>query len=167
MKYRRCRPGDLAFLGVWWDYQTWSQTPVCVCRGHGPQDNGYHKVGLTANNYDLFCFLMNNKVTNIYFSRLHIFSLKRRLCTQESSDGFCRVFNVKYQSIIMTNWRLDRTFLNNFFFAKQLSPSSVFFFFRKAYGGAYDVMSSKHLKGDTNYAWPTAEVNDSFLSDWH
>jgi propionyl-CoA carboxylase beta chain len=29
---------------------------------------------------------------------------------------------------------------------------------RKAYGGAYDVMSSKHLKGDFNYAWPTAEV---------
>ena len=29
---------------------------------------------------------------------------------------------------------------------------------RKAYGGAYDVMSSKHLKADANYAWPTAEV---------
>jgi len=29
---------------------------------------------------------------------------------------------------------------------------------RKAYGGAYDVMSSKHLRGDTNYAWPGAEV---------
>lgn len=29
---------------------------------------------------------------------------------------------------------------------------------RKAYGGAYDVMSSKHLKADVNYAWPTAEV---------
>merc|ERR1711962_1824955 len=29
---------------------------------------------------------------------------------------------------------------------------------RKAYGGAYDVMSSKHLKGDMNYAWPSAEV---------
>jgi hypothetical protein len=29
---------------------------------------------------------------------------------------------------------------------------------RKAYGGAYDVMSSKHLRGDYNYAWPTAEV---------
>jgi len=29
---------------------------------------------------------------------------------------------------------------------------------RKAYGGAYDVMSSKHLRGDTNYAWPTAEI---------
>jgi propionyl-CoA carboxylase beta chain len=29
---------------------------------------------------------------------------------------------------------------------------------RKAYGGAYDVMSSKHLKGDVNYAWPSAKV---------
>ena len=29
---------------------------------------------------------------------------------------------------------------------------------RKAYGGAYDVMSSKHLRGDVNYAWPGAEV---------
>ena len=29
---------------------------------------------------------------------------------------------------------------------------------RKAYGGAYDVMSSKHLRGDCNLAWPTAEV---------
>jgi len=29
---------------------------------------------------------------------------------------------------------------------------------RKAYGGAYDVMSSKHLRGDANYAWPNAEI---------
>jgi propionyl-CoA carboxylase beta chain len=29
---------------------------------------------------------------------------------------------------------------------------------RKAYGGAYDVMSSQHLRGDQNYAWPTAEI---------
>ena len=29
---------------------------------------------------------------------------------------------------------------------------------RKAYGGAYCVMSSKHLRGDVNYAWPTAEI---------
>ncbi|HYP39936.1 MAG TPA: carboxyl transferase domain-containing protein [Chloroflexia bacterium] len=29
---------------------------------------------------------------------------------------------------------------------------------RKAYGGAYDVMSSKHVRGDINYAWPTAEI---------
>ena len=29
---------------------------------------------------------------------------------------------------------------------------------RKAYGGAYDVMASKHLRGDFNYAWPTAQI---------
>ena len=29
---------------------------------------------------------------------------------------------------------------------------------RKAYGGADDVMASKHLRGDLNYAWPTAEI---------
>ncbi len=29
---------------------------------------------------------------------------------------------------------------------------------RKAYGGAYCVMSSKHLRGDINYAWPSAEI---------
>ncbi|HAT86710.1 acyl-CoA carboxylase subunit beta [Cohaesibacter gelatinilyticus] len=29
---------------------------------------------------------------------------------------------------------------------------------RKAYGGAYDVMASKHLRGDVNYAWPSAQI---------
>jgi acetyl-CoA carboxylase carboxyltransferase component len=29
---------------------------------------------------------------------------------------------------------------------------------RKAYGGAYDVMSSKHIRGDFNFAWPSAEI---------
>jgi len=29
---------------------------------------------------------------------------------------------------------------------------------RKAYGGAYDVMASKHLRGDVNFAWPTAQI---------
>merc|ERR1719352_1434865 len=29
---------------------------------------------------------------------------------------------------------------------------------RKAYGGAYDVMSSKHLRSDANYAWPSSEI---------
>jgi acetyl-CoA carboxylase carboxyltransferase component len=29
---------------------------------------------------------------------------------------------------------------------------------RKAYGGAYDVMSSKHIRGDYNVAWPSAEI---------
>ena len=38
---------------------------------------------------------------------------------------------------------------------------------RKAYGGAYDVMASKHLRGDFNYAWPTAEIAVMGLSLIH
>jgi propionyl-CoA carboxylase beta chain len=40
----------------------------------------------------------------------------------------------------------------------QTSVPKVTVITRKAYGGAYDVMSSKHLRGDINYAWPTAEI---------
>ena len=38
---------------------------------------------------------------------------------------------------------------------------------RKAYGGAYDVMSSKHLRGDFNYAWPAAEIAVMGAKVWH
>merc|ERR1719183_3220249 len=34
----------------------------------------------------------------------------------------------------------------------------ITFITRKAYGGAYDVMASKHLQGDFNYAWPSGEI---------
>ena len=33
---------------------------------------------------------------------------------------------------------------------------------RKAFGGAYDVMASKHLRGDMNYAWPSAPKSPSW-----
>ena len=44
-----------------------------------------------------------------------------------------------------------------FAYAEATAPK-VTLITRKAYGGAYDVMSSKHLRGDANYAWPTAEI---------
>jgi len=44
-----------------------------------------------------------------------------------------------------------------FAFAEATVPK-VTLITRKAYGGAYDVMASKHLRGDINYAWPTAEI---------
>jgi len=44
-----------------------------------------------------------------------------------------------------------------FAYAEATVPK-ITFITRKAYGGAYDVMSSKHLRGDTNYAWPSAEI---------
>ena len=44
-----------------------------------------------------------------------------------------------------------------FAFAEATVPK-VTLITRKAYGGAYDVMSSKHLRGDVNFAWPAAEI---------
>ena len=44
-----------------------------------------------------------------------------------------------------------------FAFAEATVPK-VTLITRKAYGGAYDVMSSNHLRGDVNYAWPSAEI---------
>ncbi len=44
-----------------------------------------------------------------------------------------------------------------FAFAEATVPK-VTLIIRKAYGGAYDVMASKHLRGDVNYAWPNAEI---------
>ncbi len=44
-----------------------------------------------------------------------------------------------------------------FAFAEATSPK-VTVITRKAYGGAFDVMSSKNIRGDLNYAWPTAEI---------
>ena len=44
-----------------------------------------------------------------------------------------------------------------FAFAEATVPK-VTLITRKAYGGAYDVMSSKHLRGDVNYVWPSAEI---------
>jgi propionyl-CoA carboxylase beta chain len=44
-----------------------------------------------------------------------------------------------------------------FAYAEATAPK-VTLITRKAYGGAYDVMASKHLRGDANYAWPTAEI---------
>jgi len=44
-----------------------------------------------------------------------------------------------------------------FAFTEATSPK-VTVITRKAYGGAYDVMASKHMRADVNYAWPTAQI---------
>jgi len=41
---------------------------------------------------------------------------------------------------------------------RQATVPKITLITRKAYGGAYDVMSSKHLRADFNFAWPTAEI---------
>ncbi|MHB1204519.1 MAG: acyl-CoA carboxylase subunit beta [Rhodospirillaceae bacterium] len=65
--------------------------------------------------------------------------------------GFLPGTNQEYSAIIKHGAKLL------FAFAEATVPK-VTVITRKAYGGAYDVMSSKHIRGDVNFAWPTAEI---------
>ncbi|MEQ9362238.1 MAG: acyl-CoA carboxylase subunit beta, partial [Rhodospirillales bacterium] len=65
--------------------------------------------------------------------------------------GFLPGTDQEYNAIIKNGAKLL------FAFAEATVPK-VTVITRKAYGGAYDVMSSKHIRGDVNLAWPTAEI---------
>src|SRR5271165_1649770 len=65
--------------------------------------------------------------------------------------GFLPGTNQEYGGLIKHGAKLL------FAFAEATVPK-VTVITRKAFGGAYDVMSSKHLRGDLNYAWPTAQI---------
>ncbi len=65
--------------------------------------------------------------------------------------GFLPGTNQEYGGIIIHGAKL-------LFAYGEATVPKVTVILRKAYGGAYDVMSSKHLRGDINYAWPTAEI---------
>ena len=73
------------------------------------------------------------------------------LVTLEDVPGFLPGTAQEYGGIIRNGAKLL------FAFAEATVPK-VTVILRKAYGGAYCVMSSKHLRGDINYAWPTAEI---------
>ncbi len=73
------------------------------------------------------------------------------LVTLEDVPGFMPGTSQEYGGIIRNGAKLL------FAFAEATVPK-VTVIMRKAYGGAYCVMSSKHLRGDVNYAWPTAEI---------
>lgn len=73
------------------------------------------------------------------------------LLTLVDVPGFLPGTTQEYNGIIKHGAKLL------FAFAEATVPK-VTVITRKAYGGAYDVMSSKHLGADTNYAWPTAEI---------
>ena len=73
------------------------------------------------------------------------------LITFEDVPGFMPGTVQEYGGIIRNGAKLL------FAFAEATVPK-ITVILRKAYGGAYCVMSSKHLRGDVNYAWPTAEI---------
>ena len=73
------------------------------------------------------------------------------LMTFEDVPGFLPGTNQEYGGIIKHGAKLL------FAFAEATVPK-VTVITRKAYGGAYCVMASKHIRTDVNYAWPTAEI---------
>jgi propionyl-CoA carboxylase beta chain len=65
--------------------------------------------------------------------------------------GFLPGTNQEYGGIIRHGAKLLYAFC-------EATVPKVTIITRRAYGGAYDVMSSKHIRGDFNFAWPTAEI---------
>ena len=73
------------------------------------------------------------------------------IITFEDVPGFLPGTNQEWQGIIKHGAKLL------YAYAEATVPKLTIIT-RKAYGGAYDVMSSKHLRGDFNFAWPDAEI---------
>jgi len=109
-------------------------------------------VGIVANQPKVAagCLDINSSVKGARFVRFcDAFNIP--IITFVDVPGFLPGTAQEYQGIIRHGAKLL------FAFAEATVPK-ITVITRKAYGGAYDVMSSKHLRGDTNYAWPTAEV---------
>ena len=73
------------------------------------------------------------------------------LVTLEDVPGFLPGTNQEWRGIIRHGAKLLYAFC-------EATVPKLTVITRKAYGGAYDVMSSKHIRGDLNYAWPGAEI---------
>ncbi len=73
------------------------------------------------------------------------------ILTLEDVPGFLPGTQQEYNGIILHGAKLLYAF-------GEATVPKITVVLRKAYGGAYCVMSSKHLRGDINYAWPNAEI---------
>jgi len=73
------------------------------------------------------------------------------LLTFEDVPGFLPGVDQEHRGIILNGAKLLYAYC-------EATVPKVTVITRKAYGGAYDVMNSKHVRGDMNYAWPTAEI---------
>uniref|UniRef100_A0A8C2NZL3 Propionyl-CoA carboxylase beta chain, mitochondrial n=1 Tax=Capra hircus TaxID=9925 RepID=A0A8C2NZL3_CAPHI len=130
-----------------------SPTPVCLSNiivGFARM-NG-RTVGIVGNQPKVAsgCLDINSSVKGARFVRF-CDSFNIPLITFVDVPGFLPGTAQEYGGIIRHGAKLL------YAFAEATVPK-VTVITRKAYGGAYDVMSSKHLCGDTNYAWPTAEI---------
>ena len=111
-----------------------------------------HTVGIVANNPNSLagCLDINSSIKAARFVRFcDAFNIP--LLTFVDVPGFLPGTDQEHNGIIRNGAKLL------YAYAEATVPK-ITVITRKAYGGAYDVMSSKHLKGDFNYAWPGAEV---------
>jgi len=109
-------------------------------------------VGIVANQPQVMAGVLDNNAS-IKGARFVRFcdAFNIPLVTFEDVPGFMPGTVQEYGGIIRNGAKLL------FAFAEATVPK-ITIILRKAYGGAYCVMSSKHLRGDINYAWPTAEI---------
>lgn len=109
-------------------------------------------VGVVANQPSVLagCLDINASIKGARFVRF-CDSFNIPIVTFVDVPGFLPGTDQEYNGIITNGAKLLYAYA-------EASVPKITFITRKAYGGAYDVMSSKHLKGDSNYAWPTAEV---------
>ncbi|VDP81928.1 unnamed protein product [Schistosoma mattheei] len=113
---------------------------------------GGRTIGIVANQPKVSagCLDINASVKGARFVRFcDAFNIP--LITLVDVPGFLPGINQEYGGIIRHGAKLI------FAYAEATVPKLTIVT-RKSYGGAYCVMSSKHLRGDINYAWPTAEV---------
>lgn len=111
-----------------------------------------HSIGIVANQPAHLAGVLdiNASVKGARFVRLcDAFNLP--LITLEDVPGFLPGTDQEWRGIIRHGAKLLYAFC-------EATVPKLTVITRKAYGGAYDVMSSKHIRGDLNYAWPSAEI---------
>ena len=125
----------------------WAPNIIC---GFG-RFNG-RAAGIVANQPNHLAGVLDNKASRKAASFIRFCdAFNIPIVTLVDVPGFMPGTVQEYEGIILNGAKLL------FAYADATVPK-VTIITRKAYGGAYDVMGSKHLRGDINYAWPTAEI---------
>ncbi|NOQ23587.1 MAG: methylmalonyl-CoA carboxyltransferase [Candidatus Aegiribacteria sp.] len=111
-----------------------------------------HSIGLVANQPSYLAGVLDNDAS-VKAARFIRFcdAFNIPVVTLVDVPGFMPGTVQEYGGIIRNGAKLL------FAYAEATVPK-ITVIIRKAYGGAYDVMSSKHIRADINYAWPTAEI---------
>ncbi len=113
---------------------------------------GGHSVGVVANQPSVLAGVLdlNTSIKGARFVRFcDAFNVP--LIVFEDVPGFMPGTDQEWRGIIRHGAKLLYAFC-------EATVPKITVITRKAYGGAYDVMNSKHIRGDLNFAWPTAEI---------